>query len=130
MVSEKFTTISTVGRNSKPESALIAFVEDESLRIYFQTGTGTRKFTNLKTNGNVAFVIGFGKTTVQYEGIAKRVEDTKIIEQIKKKFVNKNSPTTKEFLNRPIVSFFEVMPTWIGYSDYSTDTPIVSELKF
>ena len=127
--STQLATIATVNpTNLQPESALIAFVESDSLELYFQTGTNTRKFENLKINSKVSFVIGFGRTTVQYEVDASEVRDEAKMIRIRQLFLDKNSPTTAEFLNRPEISYFEVCPTWIGYSDYSHEKPIVFEL--
>lgn len=127
---EKLATISTVGLNLKPESALVAFAEDSLLNIYFQTSENTRKFANLLENNNVAFVVGFGRITIQYEGIATKIANERRIERVKEIFIKKNSPTTKTFLDREKVSFFIVEPTWIGYSDYTKAKPFVDELKF
>lgn len=115
-----------------PESALIAFTEDDDLCLYFQTGRHTRKATNLKTNPHVSLVIGLTLNdliTVQYEGVAEQITQENDLEVCKQRFIRKESPTTEEYFNHPTAIFFKVRPTWIGCSDYSGACPEVIELK-
>jgi general stress protein 26 len=117
---------------STPESALIAFTEDEQLCLYFQTGKHTRKAANLKVNPHVSFVIGLSlddRITVQYEGKAAQLTDPVDLEACKQRFMAKDSPTTAEYFNHPTAIFFKVTPTWIGCSDYSGSHPEVIEIK-
>jgi general stress protein 26 len=130
---QKLAVIATHGSlDQAPESALIAFAEDEQLCLYFQTGRHTRKAKNLQINAFVSFVIGFDlniKTTVQYEGKAQKITEEAHLEQCKQLFIAKGSPTTVKNFNNPNTIFFKVTPTWIGYSDYSDGKPNVFELK-
>ncbi len=130
---QKLAVISTVNPfNSTPESALIAFTQDEDLCLYFQTGKHTRKAQNLKSNPCVSLVFGLSLAdlvTVQYEGKAILLEETKDLAVCKQKFIAKNSPTTEKYFNHPSAIFFKVSPTWIGCSDYSGTKPKVIEIK-
>ena len=130
---QKLAVISTVDPAlGKPESALVAFAEDDHLCLYFQTGVHTRKARNLRANPQVAFVIGLGMDpmiTVQYEGAAERLTDPAALEACKRRFVAKDSPTTEEYFNHPTAIFFKVTPTWIGRSDYTGERPDVIELR-
>ncbi|HTH71951.1 MAG TPA: pyridoxamine 5'-phosphate oxidase family protein [Candidatus Pristimantibacillus sp.] len=115
-----------------PESALIAYAEDDELCLYFQTGVHTRKAANLKRNPAVSLVIGLSLETLitlQYEGRAEQIVDPAGLEACKQRFIAKDSPTTEEYFNHPTAIFFKVVPTWIGCSDYSGKTPEVIELK-
>lgn len=106
----------------KPESALVAYVEDDNLCLYFQTGKHTRKASNLKANHHVSFVVGlvFSELqTLQYDGVAELLEDVSAIEACKQRFLDKKSPTTKEYLERPDAIFFKVTPSWMRFSDYT-----------
>ncbi|HWU24188.1 MAG TPA: pyridoxamine 5'-phosphate oxidase family protein, partial [Candidatus Paceibacterota bacterium] len=76
MGANKLTVISTVDtETNKPEAAVIAFAEKDTLELVFGTSNTSRKYKNLNTNPNVSFVIGwtdeFG--TIQYEGIANEL---------------------------------------------------------
>jgi general stress protein 26 len=131
--SQKLAVIATTDLlRSTPESALIAFTEDEQLCLYFQTGKHTRKAVNLKANPHVSFVIGLSLddvATVQYEGKAVQLTDAADLEACKQRFISKDSPTTAEYFNHPTAIFFKVTPTWIGCSDYSGSHPEVIEIK-
>jgi len=130
---QKLAVVATVGSSGRaPESALIAYAEDDQLCLYFQTGKHTRKAANLASNPYVSLVIGLGLDelmTVQYEGRAERITDAAVLEECKRRFIAKDSPTTEEYFNHPTAIFFYVTPTWIGCSDYSGDRPEVIELK-
>ena len=130
---QKLAVIATVDpSNPTPESALIAFTEDDQLNLYFQTGRHTRKAANLQQNPHVSLVIGLDQqnlVTVQYEGVARQLTTKEQLEACKQRFIAKNSPTTEEYFNHPTAIFFKVTPTWIGCSDYSGEKPEVIELK-
>ena len=127
----KLATISTVDiANTKPQSALVAFVENDKLELYFQTSNKTRKYRNFSFNKSVAFVIGFGWTTLQYEGTAEEVSDKYEIEDVKELFAKKDSPTTRYYLELPDTVIFKVTPHWIGYRNYHVHPPEIAELKF
>lgn len=132
--SQKLATIATANpRTNQPESALIAFTEDDQLCLYFQTGKHTRKAQNLKVNPHVSLVFGLTQQemfTVQYEGVAKQLTTPEELELCKQKFIAKDSPTTEYYFNHPTAIFFKVTPTWIGCSDYRGQKPDVTELKF
>jgi general stress protein 26 len=130
---QKLAVISTSSLASPtPESALIAFAEDDELQLYFQTGKHTRKAMNLKANQHVSLVIGLNLTdgmTVQYEGVANQILDQHEMQLCESRFMAKGSPTTEKHFNRPTTIYFKVSPTWIGCSDYSDATPDVIEIK-
>lgn len=135
LASHKLAVIATNSSTGKaPGSALIAYVEDGKVNLYFQTGKYTRKAKNLKTNPNVSFVIGHnleGLATLQYEGIAAQLKSPSDIKSCKQRFLDKQSPTTKEYLERPDAIFFKVTPEWISFSDYSrSGHPTVIQLDF
>lgn len=132
LAAQKLTVVSTVSDKAAPESALVAFAEDDQLCVYFQTGRHTRKAANLKQNPKVSFVFGLTldvKMTVQYEGYAAQIANEHDLIKCKQLFVAKNSPTTERYFNHPTAIFFKVLPTWIGCSDYTKDKPDVIEIK-
>jgi hypothetical protein len=65
---------------------------------------------------------------MQYEGVAEILVAEDAIRTCKQRFIDKNSPTTQEYLDRPDVVFFTVRPTWISLSDYS-GSPSVTVLE-
>jgi pyridoxine/pyridoxamine 5'-phosphate oxidase len=114
---QTLTVIGTVGPDAKPESAVIAFAETENLELIFGTPNSTRKYKNLQTNPNVAFVIGWDettRTTVQYEGVAKELVGDEA-KQYAEAMAAKN-PASRKFMSRPDQRYFLVKPTWIRYT--------------
>ena len=132
--SQKLSVIATSDLHTpSPESAVVAHAEDDNLCLYFQTGRHTRKAANLRVNPHVSLVIGFGldpMITVQYQGKARQLTDPAEIAAAKQRFYDKNSPTTRAFLEHPTAILFKVEPSWIGCSDYTGPTPQVIEIKF
>jgi len=59
-----FAVVSTIGPNGFPQSAVVEFSQNKSLDIFFDTFRDSRKYRNLKANGQVSLVIGAdeGKT--------------------------------------------------------------------
>lgn len=130
---QPMATISTIAADSsQPESALIAFTQTDDLEIIFETFVDTRKWNNLMSNPCVALVIGWDPekhVTVQYEGLATAIPDSKI-EYYTKIFLKKDTPCTETFLRDPRVRLFKVAPKWIRYSDYTSEQPRITEANF
>lgn len=130
--SHKLAVVATYSPYQKsPESALVAYCEDDELCIYFQSGKETRKVQNMKVNPHVSFVIGLDMRliTMQYEGCAYPIESLEALEACKARFIEKKSPTTEKYFNENTI-FYRVIPSWIGFSDYTGLKPLVFELKW
>ena len=126
--SHKLAVISTVGADSKPESAVLEFGETEELELIFDTYTTSRKYKNLQTNKNVAFVIGWDEDiTVQYEGIAEEVREEEAT-KYKKAYWSKN-PKAERWESREGITYFKVTPSWIRYSDLNKNPWDVFEVS-
>lgn len=129
LAAHKLAALATTDPDTlQPESALVAYAEDERLNLYFQTSQLSRKMKNLRRNQKVALVIGFGHLTVQYEGTAQRLTAKEQIGRAAELFESKKSPTTQDYFDKPDTAVFKVIPTWIGYSDYTKRPPEVLEL--
>ena len=145
---QQLAVISTIGiprperfypgvQQEVPESALVAFTEDDMLHLYFQTGRHTRKAANLEHNPYVSLVISqtvegepYPMVTVQYQGVARQLTKPEELEACKQRFIAKDSPTTEKFFEDPSAIFFEVAPIWIGCSDYTCEPPKVIEIGY
>ncbi len=96
--------IATNFGKKSPESALIAYAEDENLCIYFQTGKFTRKAKNLSSNPNISLVVGFELdelATLQYEGTAELLTDDVETEKVRKLFADKELSDNPRILGTP-----------------------------
>lgn len=109
--------LSTISPDGKPEAAVVEFVVTGKLELIFNTFTNYRKYRNLKINGNVAIVIGFGPVSVQYEGHA--VEARGEIEKACRKLHTEHIKHKTKFHEMPETRYFKVSPRWIRYTDYS-----------
>ncbi len=125
---QKLAVISTVGVDSKPESAVLEFGETDDLELVFDTFTASQKYVNLQTNQNVSFVIGWDENiTVQYEGVASELRGE---EEMKYKQVYwVKNPRAKRWATRPGIAYFKVTPNKIRYSDLNKDPWEIFEIN-
>ncbi len=129
----RLTVISTVNQKGKPESALMTYavLEGEAPTIVLSTRLNTRKWTNLKTNNHISLVFGggFSDAEVQFEGDAELFDNPtsyKILEDV---YFEQN-PETLQFRGLPELVFLKVKPTWIRYTDYGANPPVVEEKTY
>lgn len=128
------TVVATANtENADPEAALVAYVFNDKLELFFQTNKYSRKAQNLKRNPQVAFVMGLDLNdlvTLQYQGRATQLINSEEIEVCKQMFIDRKSPTASpKYLEHPDAIYFKVIPTWIGLCDYSGNQPVVVEWK-
>lgn len=127
LTGEELCVLSTQGEG--PESALVAFSENERLEVVFGTFTSSRKYKNLLSKPLVSLVIGTTKDkniTVQYEGKATELrgeERARAEAQHVKKI-----PASKKYAVHPEQTYFLVRPTWIRYTDYNKGSEKTFEL--
>src|SRR5690349_24793167 len=81
MKDRELCVISTINAEAKPESAMVAYVND-GLDIFFGTSNKTRKFANLTKNPSVAIVIADTVGEVQLEGQALAIGNDSTLETI------------------------------------------------
>jgi uncharacterized pyridoxamine 5'-phosphate oxidase family protein len=96
------TVIATIDNDTnKPEAAVIAFSEQEDLKLIIGTSNLSRKYKNIQKNPHVSFVIGWDgrEGTVQYEGIAQEIDHIQK-EKYGTMMGNKNQ-NAKKFIERP-----------------------------
>ena len=124
----KTCVLATISPDGKPEAAVVEYVTTDKLELIFNTFTSYRKYKNLRINGNVAAVIGFGPVTVQYEGHA--VEAKGEIEKMCRKLHDKQIQHKTKFNEMPETRYFKVQPRWIRYTDYSKKPWEVFEVSF
>jgi general stress protein 26 len=128
--SHQLGVISTVSEQNKPEAALVGFaVLPETLEIIFGTFETFRKYKNLQSNKNAAFVIGWdNKKTVQVEGEAKELvgeEMQSMMEIYVKKF-----PSSKKYLDNSEEKFFKIIPSWMRFRNLDEHPEEMFEINF
>ncbi|MBI2622016.1 pyridoxamine 5'-phosphate oxidase family protein [Candidatus Microgenomates bacterium] len=120
--------IATVGKDSKPEAAVIEFGETDNLELIFDAYHASRKCLNIRHNNNVAFVIGWDEDiTVQYEGQAFELEGEER-ERYKKMYFKKNKRAQRWETVQGII-YFKIVPKWLRYSDLNKDPWEIFEIN-
>ncbi len=126
----KYGILSTISPDNFPESACVGIVVTPDLKIVFDTVSDSRKYKNLMSNPNVAFVFGCDdEQTIQYEGVAKVpgiVELDKLLQIYFKIFPD--GLIRKETWKN--IAYFCVEPKWIRYSNFNKTKYQIEEIKF
>lgn len=119
----------SVSSTDAAQAAVVGFAITDEFEIIFDTLDSTRKVANLRQNHKIAVVIG-GLTggderTVQYEGIADEPSSTEL-ERITEAYYQVY-PDGRSRRGWPGLTYIRVRPTWIRYSDYNVDPPLIVE---
>ncbi len=118
--------VSTVNFSGKPEAAFIYYTLDEESNFYFITKNQTRKAKNLEINKSVAIVISDEELmqTLQMEGTASLVEDSKLTIHIMNTWLERNITNKENWppplfkLNKGSLLIFKVKIDWTHLSDF------------
>lgn len=115
-------TISTVS-NSKPEAATVYFVYSTALNVYFITRKASRKYRNIQTNPNVAFVITTENPakTIQLEGTAEEAspnEQSKYFSHLVSIASERNFMPPVSQLNDSEMVFMKINTSWICMGNF------------
>jgi len=104
-----------------PEAALVGFVVNDRLELFFDSFDSTRKVANLRRNPGVAFVIGGyasgDERTVQYEGEADTPTGAEL-EQCKGDYFAVH-PDGMRRATLAGITYFRVRPRWIRYTNFN-----------
>ena len=128
MDAQRLTVLATVSSPGKPEAAIVGFAVTPELEIIFDTLNTTRKYANLMANPHIAFVIGEGEITLQYEGIAEEPRGDSLARA--KEVYFRKWPDGPDRQDWPGLTYFLVRPLWIRYSDYDRRPPYIIEREF
>jgi general stress protein 26 len=106
-----------------PEAALVGFLVNHRLELFFDSFDSTRKVANLRRDPRIALVIG-GYTigderTVQYEGVVD-VPTGAELQQLKRDYFA-IQPDGLRRSKLPGITYFRVRPSWIRYSDFNVN---------
>lgn len=117
------------GAGDSMQAALVGIAVTDSLEIVFDTLATTRKVQNLRNSSRTALVIGGwtagDERTVQYEGIADEPTGTELHRLRAVYFgVWPDGPSRATW---PGLTYIRVRPTWIRYSDFNQNPPVIAE---
>ena len=113
------------------QAAVVGIAVTEQFEIVFDTLASTRKVQNQRRNPRLALVIGGlvggDERTVQYEGIADEPFGVEL-ERLKRVYYAAY-PDGPSRLSWPGLTYIRVRPTWIRYSDYNVNPPLIVEFS-
>jgi len=119
--------LSTASKNSKPQSAVMSYViRGNSLFVF--TEKNTRKYKNIAENNLVSIVVGGLKDdpSVQIDGTINEIsqdEGTQL-----KTYTLSIHPEWNGYFDSPEGRWFEIKPSWMRYSDFSTNPRSIFEI--
>ncbi|MFF0063648.1 pyridoxamine 5'-phosphate oxidase family protein [Streptomyces sp. NPDC005279] len=123
----KLAVQATVTPDGAPQAAVVGFAVSDELEIVFDTVETTRKCLNLRADPRIALVIGWDDAiTVQLEGVADFPTGPEL-ERIQQCYFAAY-PDGRDRLTWPGITHVRVRPTWVRYSDFTQDPPLVEEL--
>jgi general stress protein 26 len=129
MRTERYAVQASVSSLSASQAAVVGIAISDRLEIVFDTMGDSRKATNLRANPAVAFVIGGTRDgderTVQYEGIAD-VPSGDELRRVQEIYFGV-FPDGRERLSWAGLIHIRVTPTWIRYSSFSAQPPLILE---
>lgn len=121
--------LATTSPENKPEAAVIEYGETDDFELVFDTSTTYRKYTNLRHNPHVAFVVGGDENiSIQCEGIAKELSGEESV-KYKRVYFAKN-PDARKWEKLPDTRWFKITISWLRYRDYNSLPTTVWELEF
>jgi pyridoxine/pyridoxamine 5'-phosphate oxidase len=128
---QKLGVLGTIGPSGAPQSALVGIAATDEFEIVFDTVRTSRKYPNLVARPACSFVIGgwgAGEQTVQFEGEAEELKSPEL-ERYQGTYF-KAYPDGPARMSWPGIVYFVVRPTWIRYSDFDQNPPLIHEFKF
>lgn len=123
----KLAVQASVASDGGPQAAVVGYAVSDELEIVFDTVETTRKCLNLHTDPRIALVIGWDDAiTAQIEGVADFPTGSEL-ERIQACYFTAY-PDGRDRLAWPGITHVRVRPTWVRYSDFTQDPPLIEEL--
>ena len=112
--------LASISNNLEPEAATVYFVSDDNFNLFFMTSESSKKTENLKVNGKVAFVMGWGpeSITIQGGGVAKELEKREaetFYALIEKVVLESSNQFPILQLAKEGYCTFKITPSWMSY---------------
>lgn len=114
--------VATLGPNGTPQAAVVAVVATDLGEVIFGCERGSRKFTNIRRNPEVALAIGWDsdEITVQCEGIADEptgADGERCLQYYLDRF-----PSETQLVRSQKLALVRVRMNWIRYADTRPET--------
>ena len=131
LTNQRLGVLGTISDSGAPQSALVGIAVTRQFEIVFDTIESSRKYPNLISRPACSFVVGgWGarEQTVQYEGQAELLQPPEL--QHFQEIYFKLWPDGSARMGWPGIVYFVVRPTWIRYSDFDQNPPLIQEFTF
>ncbi|MFC4609185.1 pyridoxamine 5'-phosphate oxidase family protein [Streptomyces maoxianensis] len=123
----KLAVQASVAPGGAPQAAVVGFAVSDELEIVFDTVETTRKCLNLHADPRISLVVGWDDAvTAQIEGVADFPTGPEL-ERIQQCYFTAY-PDGRDRLTWPGITHVRVRPTWVRYSDFTQDPPLIEEL--
>jgi hypothetical protein len=117
----------SVAPGGAPQAAVVGFGVSDAAEIVFDTLTATRKYRNLVADARIALVIGWDHdATAQIEGVVDFPAGDELARVREIYFAA--YPDGRDRLAWPGITHARVRPTWVRFSDFTKDPPLIIEL--
>ncbi|HTI83335.1 MAG TPA: pyridoxamine 5'-phosphate oxidase family protein [Acetobacteraceae bacterium] len=115
----RYATVSSIGADGAPQSALVGIGVTNDLRIVFDTTSDSRKHANLTRDARASVVVaGPGEQTLQYEGLAAPITVTDPRDEAIREAYYLTWPAGRQRLAWPNLSYWCIRPHWARFTDY------------
>lgn len=95
----------------------------------FGTKDSSRKYRNLLRNPRVSVIIGWDHAgTVQYEGVARRLEGDEIDTFTEYHF--DKHPNSRKYKDQPGEVYFLIEPRWLRFTEVAYEPWKITEMTF
>jgi general stress protein 26 len=106
--------ISTVSKDSKPESAYVGYSCNDRFELIIGTSRNSRKADNIAANSAVSIVVADLTGEVQYEGVAEPIK-TEDYESMIAEGRFKKLPSFDKYRQDPTQIYLCIKPTWARF---------------
>lgn len=129
MRTHRLAVEASVSRDRAAQAAVVGIAVTDRFEVVFDTLDSTRKVSNLRANPRIALVIGGldpgDERTVQYEGVADLPSGPDRDRAQAAYF--EAWPDGRARAAWPRLVYVRVRATWIRYSDFNQNPPIIAE---
>jgi hypothetical protein len=132
MRGHRYAVQASVSGERAPQAAVVGIVVADDLSVFFDTLGSSRKVHNLRRNRRIALVIGGlsgggDERSVQFEGVADEPAGAELARL--KELYFASFPDGRERETWQGITYVRARPTWIRYSDYGRDPPLIVEFE-
>jgi hypothetical protein len=113
------------------QAAVVGIVVSDAFEIFFDTLDTTRKARNLRLDPRIAFVVGGtgskDERTVQCHGLVDEPTGADLT-RLKQLYFSRfpDGPGRESWEG---ITYFRARPTWLRFSDYSREPPLIVEFS-